>query len=94
MDSVTMKAFAIVVTDKSGMKFARVMGAGHPTVNVCTSPILDRTFRDIAIFHDRAIAECYKQETIDFVKRDFRGTKICPSPPFKAEVVPFTVQLG
>jgi hypothetical protein len=92
--SFSLDAFAVVVTDRSGMRFVRVKGNGHPTVKVLTEPTLSLVFRDIILFHDKNIAECYKKETMECVRRDFRGTKICPVPPLCAEVVPFSVKIG
>ena len=88
--------YAVVVTDKGGTKFVRAKANGHPTVRVCTPPLADDIIRDIVLFHSTEIAECYRKDTVDLVKRDFGNTRICPRPPFKAEVfsVYFTIGLG
>ena len=72
-------------------------GNGHPTVCslVPESPAMtEQLSRDICWFHSKAIAECYGKDTIDLVKITYRGTKISPTPPFKAEVVPLSFKIG
>ena len=89
--------FAVVVTDKNGWRFVRMRGNGHPTVCslVPESPAMtEQLSRDICWFHSKEIAECYGKDTIDLVKMTYRGTKICPRAPFKAEVVPLSFNIG
>ena len=86
--------YAVVVTDKGGTRFVRAKYNGHPTVRVCTPPLADDIIRDIVLFHSAEIAECYGKDTVGLVKRDFGNTRICPVPPFKAEVVPVNFTIG
>jgi len=93
----SLKGFALVVTDKDGMRFVRVRVNGHPSVAlVCSeaTAVIEQISHDIVWFHNEAIAECYGKDTIDLVKMTYRGTKICPRPPFKAEVVPLSFKIG
>ena len=91
------KGFAVVVTDKNGMQFVRTRVNGHPSVAlVCSeaTAVIEQISHDIVWFHNEAIAECYGKDTIDLVKMTYRGTKVCPRPPFKANVVPLTFKIG
>ena len=91
------KGFAVVVTDKNGMQFVRTMVNGRPSVALVrpeATAVIEQISHDIAWFHDEAIAECYGKDTIDLVKMTYRGTKVCPKPPFKANVFPLTFKIG
>lgn len=59
-----------------------------------TDLLADDIMRDIVLFHSTEIAECYRKDAVDLVKRDFGNNRICPRPPFKAEVVPLSFKLG
>jgi len=93
---VRARGFAVVVTDKNGMKFVRTMVNGRPSVCLCTGALApaEMISREVCWFHGREIAGCYGKDTIDLVKVAFRGTKISPVPPFKAEVVPLSFKIG
>ena len=91
------KGFAVVVTDKDGMQFVRTMVNGRPSVAlVCpeATAVIEQISHDIAWFHNEAIDECYGKDTTDLVKMTYCGTKVCPKPPFKANVVPLTFKIG
>ena len=93
----SLKGFAVVVTDKDGMRFVRVRVNGHPTVccaddeSWVTSIDL---FREVEVFYDPTIAAAYFKDTKDLIRYGYSGTKVCPRPPFKAEVVPLSFKIG
>lgn len=94
---VIARGFAVVVTDKNGLRFVRTRVNGHPSVAlVCPEaiPVVEQISHDIVWFHNEAIAGCYGKDTIDLVKLGYTGTKISPTPPFKAEVVPLSFKIG
>ena len=91
---IAIKGFAVVGTDKNGLQFVRATVNGRPTVRVCVQPLADDIFHSVTFFYNREYAECYRQETIDIVKRDFSNTRIYPVPPFKVKVVPVTFKIG
>lgn len=91
---IAIKGFAVVVTDKGGTRFVRVTINGRPTVRVCTPSLADDIFHMLTLFYNREYAECYREEAVELVKRDFSNTRICPVPPFKADVVPVKFQIG
>lgn len=93
----TARGFAVVVTDKNGLRFVRTRVNGHPSATlICpeATPVTEQISHDIVWFHNEAIAECYGKDTIDLVKLGYMGTKIYPKPPFIAKVVPLTFKLG
>ena len=86
--------YAVVVTDKGGTMFVLARSNGHPTVRACTPLLADNIMRDIVLFHSPDIAECYCEDAVDLVKKDFGNIGIFPRPPFKAVVVPVKFQIG
>ena len=91
---LSMERFAIVVTDKNGNRFVRTSGNGHPSAMICTLSLGDRIIGEVAKFHSREIAECYRKDTIDLVRTVYMNTRITARPPFKAEVVPVSFKIG
>ena len=93
----SLKGFAVVVTDKDGMRFVRVRVNGHPTV-CCADDASWVTsielFREVEVFYDPTIAAAYFKDTKDLIRYGYSGTKVCPRPPFKAEVVPLSFKIG
>lgn len=83
--------YAVVVTDKGGTRFVLARVNGHPTVRVCEPSLADDIMRDIMLFHSIEVAECFRQNAVDLVKRDF---SITLWSPFKAEVVPLSFKIG
>ena len=83
--------YAVVVTDKGGTRFVLTRVNGHSTVRVCTPPLAVDIMRDIMLFHSIEVAECFRQNAVDLVKRDYSITIL---PPFKADVVPVKFQIG
>ena len=94
----SLKGFAVVVTDKDGMRFVRVRVNGRPTVFRCAGDALWITslelFREVEVFYDPTIAAAYFKDTKDLIRYGYSGTKVCPRPPFKAEVVPLSFKIG
>ena len=94
---IAIKGFAVVVTDKDGMHFVRVRVNGHPTV-CCAGDASWVTsielLREVEVFYDPSIAAAYFKDTKDLIRYGYSGTKVCPRPPFKAEVVPLTFKIG
>ena len=91
---IAIKGFAVVVKDKSGLRFVRATVNGRPTVRVCTPSLADDIFHTLTFFYNREYAKCYREEAVELVKRDFSNTRICPRPPFKADVVSVKFQIG
>ncbi len=91
---LAMVRYAVVVKDGSGNRFVKAWSNGHPTVRICTELLADDIARETALFHSREVAACYFEDALELVKTSYRGTKLCPKPPFKAEVVPVTFRLG
>ena len=93
----SLKGFAVVVTDKDGMRFVRVRVDGRPSV--CRAGDASwiaslELFREVEVFFDPAIAAAYFKDTKDLIRYGYSGTKVCPRPPFKAEVVPLSFKIG
>ena len=87
---ISVNGFAVIVTDKNGTKFIRTTAHGRATAAVCTNALADYICNCVSFFYSKETAECYMPDTIDIVRRDFE----CPSPPFKAEVVPLSFKIG
>ena len=93
----SLKGFAVVVTDKDGMRFVRVRVNGHPTVRCADDASWVTSielFREVEVFYDPTIAAAYFKDTKDLIRYGYSGTKVCPRPPFKAEVVPLSFKIG